>query len=317
MDESRAFSRTTRNSIKTARGGFTFALLLCLMAGGTTARAQEAQSRQFQQMRPQQMIAPTSAAGVVKMEDDEEIGRQFLLKRRVAVPQFSATADVQEYYTSNRLLVDSDTQGDFVFVGTAGAAWNPTWIPNVQASLYARQQFFRYSDLSDLDFDATTFGFSAGGAVKDWFNLAGGYNVTRLTTRGVHDEFYKEGDATLMISRTQMFGQRVGVPYGYTIDFFHATPSDFTRITHGLFAGVNWVLSDKWLLQFLYRFQIEDYVQVTRDDHAHILSAAATYHFTPWASARAFVSWTMNDSTEDRDYDVFNGGAGVNVLVRF
>ncbi|MBI5397503.1 MAG: hypothetical protein HZA91_19575 [Verrucomicrobia bacterium] len=306
-----------RNSARWCAG-----VALCSLASAFPLDAQEPQFRQFEQMRqPGTGGAPSQAQqpglGVKPIEDDEEIGRQFLLKRRAGVPQFSFTGDAQYYYTSNRLLTENDTKGDLVFVGTAGLAWNPTWIKGVTGSVFARQQFFRYNTQDDIDFDATSFGFNAGTQVETWFNLSGGYSVTRLITRETEDEFYKEGDVSLMLHRVQMFGQRVAVPYGYTFDFFHASPGEFTRVTHGIFTGVNWAPAAKLMVQFIYRFQLEDYQSATREDMAHIVSASVMYTFTPWASARIFTSYTSNNSSIPRDYDVANGGVGVNLVLRF
>lgn len=303
-----------------ARAGIAGAFVLA--ASALIAQAQEPQFRQFDQMRQPGASVTTpqtepSTGGVKPIEDDEEIGRQFLLKRKAAVPQFEFVGDAQYYHTSNRLLTENQTKGDLVFVGTAALAWKPTWIKDVTASVFARQQFFRYNTEDSIDFDATSFGFNLGTQVETWFFLSGGYSVTRLITRETDDEFYKEGDASLMLHRVQLCGQRVSIPYGYTLDFFHTTPGDFSRFTHGLFAGVNWAITAKLLAQFIYRFQIEDYLSSSRQDMGHILSASIVYTFTPWASARLFSSYNTNDSNTPRDYDVFNGGAGVNLTLRF
>lgn len=295
---------------------------LVVLAGVAGALAQEPQFRQLQQTPATSAPSLTSPTAMplsrtAQPEEDEEIGQQFLLRRKVAQPQFSIIGDAQYYYTDNALLESAGKHDDMVFVGTTGASWNPTWIKDVTGSVYVRQQFFRYNENSAIDFDATTAGFYAGSKVKDWFNISGGYSVTRLETRATDDEFYKEGDANLTLSRTQMIGRRVAIPYGYTFDFYHASPDSFTRATHGFFVGVNCALTQKLLGQFFYRFQYEDYQETARGDQASIFSASLTYAITPWASVRTFMSWTLNDSSIRRDYEVLNGGAGLNLVVRF
>jgi len=294
---------------------------LGLLASALLVQAQEPQFRQFEQMRqPGAGVTPPagpSGSALRPIEDDEEIGRQFLLKRRAAVPQFEFAADAQYYHTSNRLLTENQAKSDLVFIGTAALAWKPTWIKDVTTSVFARQQYFLYDTQDNISFAATTFGFNVGTQVEQWFYLSGGYSVTRLITVQSDDEFYKEGDASLMLHRVQLCGQRVSIPYGYTLDFFHVSPGDFTRFTHGLFAGVNWAITAKLVAQFLYRFQVEDYLSSDRQDLGHILSASLVYTFTPWASARLFTNYNTNDSNTPRDYDVFNGGAGVNLTLRF
>ncbi|MCX7824861.1 MAG: hypothetical protein N2689_04825, partial [Verrucomicrobiae bacterium] len=199
----------------------------------------------------------------------------------------------------------------------AQASWNPTWIKDVTGSVFVRQQFFRYNRHTDIDFDASAAGFNAGGAVEDWFTLSGGFTATRLESRPTDDEFYKEGDAALVISRSHKFTDRLVLPYGYTFDYYFTSPDDYTRFTHGVFVGLNWAAMQKMLVQVLYRFQWEDYQRVQREDKASIVSLAVLYQFTNWASARAFVSFTSNDSSIDRDYEIFNSGVGLTLSLKF
>lgn len=287
-----------------------------LPAPAFTQLERDSQRRQYESLtlRPD---VPLSVQSGLPVAEDDEMGKQFLLRPRAVIPQFSAAADAQYFYNDNPRLIDGDGNDDFLFVGSGTLAWNPTWIKGVTGSVFLRQQFFRYNKNTDLDFDATSVGLVAGTAVKDWFNVNLGYTATRLQSRPTDDEFYKEGDASLVISRIQQFGQRCAMPYGYTFDFYHTSPGAFTRLTHGLFTGLNYVITPKLLAQFYYRFQFEDYLSINRQDHAHILSAMLTYFITDWASLRGFANWTTNDSTMDQDYDILNSGVGLNLLVRF
>ena len=277
---------------------------------------QESQRRQYESLtiRPDAPLSPQAALPTV---EDDEMGKQFLLKQRARIPQFSLVGDAQYFYNDNPRLSSGDGSDDFLFVGSTTVAWNPTWIKGITGSVFVRQQFFRYNNNSDLDFDATAVGFAAATAVKDWFNVNVGYTATRLESRATDAEFYKEGDASVILSRVEKFGQRFTVPYGYTMDFYHTSPDTYNRITHGLFTGLNCAITPKLLSQFFYRFQYEDYLTVSRADHAHILSATLTYFITDWANVRAFASWTTNDSTMDQDYDILNSGVGLNLLARF
>lgn len=249
--------------------------------------------------------------------EDEEIGKQFLLKRRVAVPQFSLSGDAQYFYNSNPRLLEGNASDDFLFVGSTTIAWNPTWIKGSSVSVFGRQQFFRYNNSSDMDFNSTAFGLSVATPLKDWFNVSYGYTATRLESRPTGDSFYDEGDVSVSFSRNETFGQRLALPYGYTMDYFHTSPGSFSRVTHGIFAGLNYAITPKLLGQFFYRFQYEDYTSIAREDRSHVLSITLSYFITNWASVRAFASWTTNKSTIDRNYDALNSGVGASVVWKF
>ncbi len=281
------------------------------------APAQEAQRRQYE-ATPVQPLAPLAPQATLPQAEDDEIGNQFLLKRRAAIPQFSISGDAQYFYNDNPRLQDSGSAaGDLVFVGSSTLAWNPTWIKGANLSAFARQQFFRYNSNSNLDFDSLAGGITMGTAVRDWFNISYGFTGTRLESRSTDAVFYKEGDGSLVFSRAEKFGQRFALPYGYTFDYYLADPGNYTRATHGLFAGLNCAITPKLLAQVFYRLQYEDYQTVSRSDQAHIISATMVYYITDWASVRAFMSWSTNHSTQNFSYDVLNSGAGLSLVWRF
>jgi hypothetical protein len=298
--------------------GVLSAVLAFILLLPLSVAAQEAQRRQYESM-PSMPGAGTPSTSHISFPEaeDEEIGQQFLLRRRIAVPQFSLSGDTQYFYNSNPRLLDGDASDDFLFVGSGTLAWNPTWIKGASVSVFARQQFFRYNSTSDMDFNSTAFGLNIGTAVRDWFNVNYGYTATRLESRPTGQSFYDEGDASVMFSRTEKLGQRFSLPYGYTMDYFHTSPGDFNRITHGIFTGLNCAITPKFLGQFFYRFQYEDYNNISREDRSHVLSITLTYFITDWASVRAFASWSTNKSTIDRNYDALNSGLGASLVWRF
>ncbi len=290
---------------------------MIFMALAVSAFAQEAQRRQYEAM-PVQPLPPVSPQAVLPTVEDDEIGNQFLLKRRAAIPQFSISGDAQYFYNDNpRLLDGGGSSGDLVFVGSSTLAWNPTLVRGATISAFVRQQFFRYNSNSALDFDSTAGGISVGTALKDWFNVTYGFTGTMLESRPTDAVFYKECDSSLVFSRAERLGQRFALPYGYTLDYFFTDPGSYTRVTHGLFAGLNCVITPKLLAQVFYRLQYEDYQSAPRQDQAHIISATMTYFITDWASVRAFMSWTTNHSTQSFSYDTLNSGAGVSLVWRF
>lgn len=307
------FAHTARQLIAGVSGLCTAAALILLPPSAT---AQEAQRRQYESM-PTQPIAPLSPQASLPQAEDDEIGKQFLLKRRMAIPQFSISGDAQYFYNSNPRLLDGDASDDFLFVGSSTLAWNPTWIKGAAVSAFARQQFFRYNSSSDMDFNSTAFGLNVGTSVKDWFNVNYGYTATRLESRPTGQSFYDEGDVSVTLSRSEKFAQRFAMPYGYTMDYFHTSPGSFNRITHGIFAGLNCAITPKLLGQFFYRFQYEDYNDVSREDRAHVLSITLNYFITDWASIRTFASWSTNKSTIERNYDALNSGLGASLVWKF
>jgi hypothetical protein len=78
----------------------------------------------------------------------------------------------------------------------------------------------------------------------------------------------------------------------------------------------------KWTAEFetnlQYRLAWYDYDSFGRDDLNHTISLGAEYKFTDWFRAGAYVSGTFNNS--DRgvfDYDVFNTGVGLAVVINW
>lgn len=293
---------------------------LCAAAALTglalSASAQEAQRRQYE-ATPVQPLAPLAPQATLPEVEDQEIGNQFLLKRRAAIPQFSISGDAQYFYNDNPKLLDAGSGGDLIFVGSSTLAWNPTFIRDANVSAFVRQQVFRYNSNSALDFNSTAGGLAIGTALKDWFNVSYGFTATMLDSRSTDAVFYKEGDSSVVFSRAEKFGQRFALPYGYTFDYFFSDPGSYTRVTHGLFAGLNCAITPKLLAQVFYRLQLENYQDAPRDDQAHIISATVTYYITDWASVRGFMSWSTNHSTQNFSYDSLNSGLGVSLVWRF
>ena len=309
-----AFPRPTRR-LTTAVLGLCAAA--AFMGLASPAPAQEAQRRQYE-ATPVQPLAPLAPQATLPGAEDEEIGNQFLLKRRAAIPQFSISGDAQYFYNDNPKLQDSGSAAsDQVFVGSSTLAWNPTWIKGANVSAFAREQVFRYNSNSSLDFNSLAGGITMGTTVRDWFNVSYGFTGTQLDSRSTDAVFYKEGDGSLTLSRAEKFGQRFALPYGYTLDYYLADPGSYTRVTQGLFAGLNCALTPKLLAQVFYRLQYEDYQTVSRTDQAHIISATMVYYITDWASVRAFMSWSTNHSTQNFSYDALNSGLGLSLVWRF
>ncbi|MGI8601524.1 MAG: hypothetical protein ACR2OZ_00835 [Verrucomicrobiales bacterium] len=78
----------------------------------------------------------------------------------------------------------------------------------------------------------------------------------------------------------------------------------------------------KWTSSFettlLYRAAWHDYQSFGRDDFNQIVSLGAEYKFTDWLRATAYLSGTFNNSDREVfDYDVFNSGLGVALVLRW
>ena len=67
-----------------------------------------------------------------------------------------------------------------------------------------------------------------------------------------------------------------------------------------------------------YRFRVQEYLQTNRTDLDHLVSLTVTYSVTRYISLRTYAAYGSNNSdVVGRNYAVFDGGLGLNLLVKF
>jgi len=256
-----------------------------------------------------------------RSSNGNELGSQPILRRRSRPRMFQVYSDTQYLYDSNVLLADGEfikKGDDSVFIQDLGASFSPRLVEPLVSSLYYHHNLVRFDDFSQFDFDADTGGLHLGLPVADLFNLYGDLSAGRYYYRHGGHEFYKYFNMELGIGREQRITRRASLIYGYQLDWRPSTPSDLTRIDNAGYLGANFALIDKLTAQFFYRIRIREYYQGSRTDLDNLLNLTLVYSFNDYISLRVFAAYGVNTSSKTtHDYDVFNGGSGLNLTLKF
>lgn len=248
----------------------------------------------------------------------EELGVQRILRRVPRPPWLHLTAESQMGYTSNVFLTEDNPRGDWIFTQTLGMTITPRKPKKPTLSLFYRHQWLRYMHNDELDFDVDNAGFTLTYPMGKQHALYGGYSGLRLVSQFSDEEFFREGDAMIGFRTVQTVGKRWVFFGGLQLDYRHASPSLYDRLTHMLYIGGRVGFGRNFAAEITYRLQYEDFLHEPREDIRNNLSASLIYLINQHISLRATVSETWNDSSMDgRTYDMFNGGLSLILTGRF
>jgi hypothetical protein len=299
--------------------------LLAARGIAAEAHAQEPQGRQLERPAASDVKSPeessTNAAPAASTGSGPDLGRQLLLRRPPRPRRFRVYSDTQYLYNSNVLLADGEfiQEGeDEVFIQSFGASYSPPLVQPLTSTLYWRHDIARYDEFSGFNFDSDTGGLWLNCPVQDWFAVYGGFSASRSYFQDGGDEFYEYFDTQLGISREQPLTRRALLVYGYQFDWRVASPSELTRVDNAAYVGVNVALLDKLTGQLFYRARVRDYFEADRTDLDHLAALTLIYSFNDYVSVRLSATYGKNNSTEnEKDYQVFTGGGGLNLLIKF
>src|SRR3954471_6294237 len=85
---------------------------------------------------------------------DEDIGQQLILKRNEKTYPFSAWLDSSYYWTDNAANVHEGNIEDWFYVGGVNVAWQQRLGGRFYADAYLGEHWYRYNQLSDLDYES-------------------------------------------------------------------------------------------------------------------------------------------------------------------
>lgn len=300
---------------------------LCLLAVvvglALPARAQEPQLQLYEQFHapttlPLKPTVGSNETAVAEVGTSDDLGKQILLLRRGTPRPFQVSSETEYLYNSNILLLDKNRIGDDLLSETVTASYSPQLLPRLQSTVYAKYQFVRYSDNSELDFEASAVGLSLSRPVQNWFTAYGSFEAARLYLTDGNDEFFKMFDTTLGLWRGQSVGDWGWLFYGYQVDWRPSSPGAFTRVDNAGYVGLKIVPTEKLTIQVLYRIRDEAYYQGSRNDLNHLVDISVGYDFNPYIGVRAFANYrTNNSNTSGFDYSVCTGGGGLKLALKF
>ncbi|MFH1067972.1 MAG: TonB-dependent receptor [bacterium] len=257
---------------------------------------------------------------------DEDLGVQMLLKRREEYKPLTLFGDASAFYTSNATLVKDNAPGDWFWVGRVGASYQPRILPNLLGEATVQQQFFRYDEFKNLDFDSMNVGGGLTYIIQEFWDIAvfGRYNFNRLTygrdtiNGEEDDEFFKNHTMTFGLQKIFPLARAHYLYIGHTSQLAISEPSALQRNDYSLFAGYNVKLTRDIEAQAGYRFAYFDYNFRGREDLNQTASLGATYKPIEWVSLFTSLSVGLNNSNQPaNDYKVYNAGGGFGVQVKF
>jgi hypothetical protein len=271
---------------------------------------------QISDLRPEEemnLVAPATPG-------DDDLGQQLILKRSDQYKAFRVFGDFATLWSNNVTLLKDSPLSDGYVIGTVGGQWQPIITPNLIGNITVAQQFFRYMEFSDLDFDS----FNAGGNLSyvfqelDGLSPSLGYNYNRLTDDGFGDSFFQVHTISVGVQKPWVVSSAQLVYVGGIAEFDFADPTAPQRNDYRIYAGYQVDLTRSIRAQLFYQIAVYDYTDISRTDLNNTISASGTYKFTEWLSLTAVASGGFNNSSRPVfDYEAFNGGGNVTIDFKF
>ena len=293
-------------------------LTICalLLSGGVV----HAQTDAAAQINTQQDVARRGWTEEVPADEDvsvadPDLGEINLVRRAPRPKMFTFSTTQSFHYTSNAFLLPDNELAALFWNGRFDASFVPYATRNLTPRLTFEQNFFRYDDVAELDFDS----HSLLAEVKydltpddSWF-ITGSYAVARLySPRGDIDEFFRYGLLHASITHLRQLGQS-GVYFAGTFgsNYRHGDPSEFDRITGFLNTAFLWSPIDHLQLSAFVRPEVQFYTNDPTDDSRTDLNlsvgASATVSPIEYVTVGLTASLIGNYSSADaRDYEVFS-----------
>ena len=201
-----------------------------------------------------------------------------------------------------------------------------------------RHQKFNYgnftanhANLNDLDFDVSTFFVQSRYQFNEhWiasFNLD--YNRLLSASHSAPDtknygEFYTEYAPSLSIDRFFKTSERsyLSLSAGTCWHVTHADDPNTNhndRLDQSITAAWLYQVHDRVAVQPFYRIQASEYLRISRKDILQTAGVSVAFIIHPSASLRVFANFETRESTNSTvsDYQKFDAGTGVSLLIRF
>lgn len=250
---------------------------------------------------------------------DESFGAQQILKTHEKIPEFTVGGGVSLFYTSNVALTHSVERSDGFFVGEASLNWTPRINPQLQFQLGGGASIFRYFDTSTLDFENLGVGTGLTWTPPNAWGLAfiGRYDFAELLDKH-SNQILQDHEFSAALQKIFVFGRSHFLTAGLLGSVGISDPFVEQRDQIGFALGYHLQLTRQLGSDFGYRHSWYFYNSGDRHDLNQVVSLRLHYYVTAWATVNAFASFATNYSNESAfKYDVFSGGGGLALTIRF
>ncbi|MFZ5806037.1 MAG: hypothetical protein ACOY3I_02350 [Verrucomicrobiota bacterium] len=263
---------------------------------------------------------------VTESSGDEDIGVQMMLKKQEKETPFEISGSASAFYTSNAELAKEYPKSDYFWIGQAGAAYLPKITQTLLGDITIYQQFFRYDEFKNLDFDSFNVGGGLTYIAQNLWEIAffARYNFNRLTHAHEssdgpqHSEFFKTHSITAGLQKIFQINRAQYWYVGQMSQINMADPVSSQRNDYSLFTGYNLALTRNVDVQCMYRAAYVCYANDEREDINQSVSAGVSYKPFEWATLSASGSLGLNNSNQPaNNYDVVNAGLGLNLKYKF
>lgn len=267
---------------------YVLGVLSVVLAAVSHALAQDVRIETQQQARAREQNARAAEEAPEEIADPE-LGDINLVSRAPRPKMFTFSTGQILNYTSNAFLTRDNTETDFYWNGRVGASFVPVATRNFTPRLTFDQNWFRYGDFGELDFDSQTLQLDLKYDLNrddTWF-ANGSYALARLyAPRSSVDEFYRYGFLSGSITHlTQIGTAPINLAVTGGAYWRHGDPSLSDRVSGYLSILAIYSLSEK--VQFL------GFTRPELQHYTHDLSGSSREDFN--VTIGATLSWTPNE----------------------
>ena len=294
------------------RNPFVLAVISLVLAVVSRAPAQDVRIETEQQARAREQNAQAAEKAPEEIADPE-LGDINLVSRAPRPKMFTFSAGQVLNYASNAFLTRDNTESDSFWNGRVGASFVPYATPNFTPRLTFEQNWFRYEDFGQLDFDSQSLQLDLKYDLNrndTWF-VNGSYAVARLyAPRSSVDEFYRYGFLSGSITHLTQLGTapiNLGVSGGAY--WRHGDPSLSDRVSGYLNILAIYSLAESVQLSGFFRPELQHYTHdpsgSSREDFNVTIGATLSWTPTQYVAIAATAQYIGNFSTiGERRYDL-------------
>ena len=254
----------------------------------------------------------------VVTSDDESFGAQQILKEEQKGPQVFINASSSIYYTNNVALTRNDTMPEVFSVSDVSASWMPRINPQLQLQVGGALGLFRY-ETSALDFESVGAGTGVVWTPPHVWDLSftTRYDFVELLDHHTH-RILLDHQFSLAIQKFLALGRSHALTFGAIGSIGVSDPISEQRDQAGFAVAYHLQIARNLGADLGYRHSWYFYNQDGRVDLNQVFSVGLHYNITPWLSVNGYLSGALNDSNREIfEYDVFSGGGGLAVTLRF
>jgi hypothetical protein len=252
---------------------------------------------------------------VVPSPADDDLGVQRVLTRRSDYRPFTLFSSVNEFFTTNAALSNSNPQSDWFTSVLFGASYMPRINGGLFAEFTAVQQLFRYANYGGLNFNSLDLGAGLVYVFRDFEGLSifARYNYNLLTPGSADSSLFYQQTVRAGVTKPFIFSRAHSATVGLAADInLDGWPEYALRNRFAFLAGYQLNITRILQANAFYQLAYFPYVELGRRDWNQIVSLALVLNLSQRFNISTSVSAAFNESNESfYEYSVLNAGVGI------